>query len=138
MKEIFIDVKLTNYADIEDAERGFIKKEDVRSVSIKGKLDTGSAVLVIPEWIAEKLGLRKIKEIMVEYANGSKEIRPLMSIVEVEINGRIAHTTPVIGSNDKILISGHIIEDMDFIIETIDGKVKTRHPDVDLPVAIID
>jgi len=26
MKEIFIDVKLTNYCDIEDAERGFIKK----------------------------------------------------------------------------------------------------------------
>jgi hypothetical protein len=26
MKEIFIDVKLTNYGDIEDAERGFIKK----------------------------------------------------------------------------------------------------------------
>jgi predicted aspartyl protease len=138
MKEIFIDVKLTNYADIEDAERGFIKKEDVRSVSIKGKLDTGSAVLVIPEWIAEKLGLRKIKEIMVEYANGSKERRLLTSGVEVEINGRTTLTNAVIGSNDKILISGHIIEDMDFIIDTIDGKVKPRHPDVDLPVAIID
>jgi len=138
MKEIFIDVKLTNYADIEDAERDFIKKEDVRSVSIKGKLDTGSAVLVIPEWIAEKLGLRKIKEIMVEYANGSKERRLLTSGVEVEINGRTTLTNAVIGSNDKILISGHISEDMDFIIDTIDGKVKPRHPDVDLPVAIID
>ena len=124
MKEIFIDVKLTNYGDIEDAERGFIKKEDIRSVSIKGKLDTGSSVLVIPKSISERLGLRKEGEINIEYADGRKDKLPIMSGIKVEINGRFTLTNPVIGSNDKVLISNHIIEAMDFMIDAVEGKVK--------------
>jgi len=127
MKEIFIDVKLTNYGDIEDAERGFIKKEDIRSVSIKGKLDTGSSVLVIPKSISERLGLRKEGEINIEYADGRKDKLPIMSGIKVEINGRFTLTNPVIGSNDKVLISNHIIEAMDFMIDAVEGKVKPKH-----------
>ena len=138
MKEIFIDVKLTNYADIEDAERGFIKKEDIRSVSIKGKLDTGSSVLVIPKSISERLGLRKEGEINIEYADGRKDKLPIMSGIKVEINGRFTLTNPVIGSNDKVLISNHIIEAMDFMIDAVEGKVKPRHPEIDGPLEIIE
>ena len=138
MKEIFIDVKLTNYGDIEDAERGFIKKEDIRSVSIKGKLDTGSSVLVIPKSISERLGLRKEGEINIEYADGRKDKLPIMSGIKVEINGRFTLTNPVIGSNDKVLISNHIIEAMDFMIDAVEGKVKPSHPEIDGPLEIIE
>jgi len=137
VREILLDIKLINITDIENASQGIIKPEQIRSIEVKGLLDTGSHLLVIPNWIVEKLGLRKIKEISVQYADGRVNRLPVYSAVRVEINKRDTVVEPVVGNSDKVLIPNRIIETMDFIIDPVEGKLKPRHPEFDLPLAHI-
>jgi predicted aspartyl protease len=137
VREILLDIKLINITDIENASQGIIKPEQIRSIEVKGLLDTGSHLLVIPNWIVEKLGLRKIKEISVQYADGRVDRLPVYSAVRVEINKRDTVVEPVVGNSDKVLIPNFIIETMDFIIDPVEGKLKPRHPEFDLPLAHI-
>jgi len=137
VREILLDIKLINITDIENAAQGIIKPEQIRSIEVKGLLDTGSHLLVIPNWIAEKLGLRKIKEISVQYADARVDRLPVYSPVRVEINKRDTVVEPVVGNSDKVLICNRIIEAMDFMIDSVTGEVKPRHPEFDLPLAHI-
>jgi len=137
VREILLDIKLINITDIENASQGIIKPEQIRSIEVKGLFDTGSHLLVIPNWIAEKLGLRKIKEISVQYADRRVDRLPVYSAVRVEINKRDTVVEPVVGNSDKVLIPNFIIEAMDFIIDSVEGKLKPRHPEFDLPLAHI-
>jgi len=137
VREILLDIKLINITDIENASQGIIKPEQIRSIEVKGLLDTGSHLLVIPNWIVEKLGLRKIKEISVQYADGRVDRLPVYSAVRVDINKRDTVVEPVVSNSDKVLIPNRIIETMDFIIDPVEGKLKPRHPEFDLPLAHI-
>jgi len=137
VREILLDVKLINITDIENAAQGIIKPEQIRSIEVKGLLDTGSHLLVIPNWIVEKLGLRKIDEISVQYADRRVDRLPVYSPVRVEINKRDTVVEPVVGNSDKVLICNRIIEAMDFMIDSVTGEVKPRHPEFDLPLAHI-
>jgi len=137
MDDIILDVKLINITDIENAAQGIIKPEQIRSIEVKGLLDTGSHLLVIPNWIVEKLGLRKIDEISVQYADRRVDRLPVYSPVRVEINKRDTVVEPVVGNSDKVLICNRIIEAMDFMIDSVTGEVKPRHPEFDLPLAHI-
>jgi len=137
VREILLDVKLINITDIENAAQGIIKPEQIRSIDVKGLLDTGSHLLVIPNWIVEKLGLRKIDEISVQYADRRVDRLPVYSPVRVEINKRHTVVEPVVGNSDKVLICNRIIEAMDFMIDSVTGEVKPRHPEFDLPLAHI-
>ena len=138
MREIFSKVKIINYEDVGLYAKGVIKKEEIRVIEEEGKIDTGSTHLVIPRRIFEKLGLRKIDEIEVIYANGKKEKKTVASVVVVEIKGRKAYTTPIVEENDKILIGNPILEEMDFYIDAVTGEIKPRHPEAKGPVAYIE
>jgi len=137
VREILLDIKLINITDIENASQSIIKPEQIRSIEVKGLLDTGSHLLVIPNWIAEKLGLEKEDEISVQYADGRVDKLPVYSPVRVEINKRHTVVEPVVGNSDKVLIPNRIIEAMDFMIDSVEGKLKPRHPEFDLPLAHI-
>jgi len=137
VREILLDIKLINITDIENAAQGIIKPEQIRSIEVKGLLDTGSHLLVIPNWVVEKLGLRKIDEISVQYADRRVDRLPVYSPVRVEINKRHTVVEPVVGNSDKVLICNRIIEAMDFMIDSVTGEVKPRHPEFDLPLAHI-
>ena len=59
MREIYHQVRLVNYDDLAALARGVIKPEEVRSVTLKARIDTGATALVIPRKISDELGLRK-------------------------------------------------------------------------------
>ena len=112
MREIQAKIKLINYEDMELYAEGSIKDTQIRVVE-EGIIDTNLRRLIIPRRIFEKLGLRKIDEVEVTYADGRKEKKTVASVVIVEIKGRKAYTTPIVEENDKILIGNPILEEMD-------------------------
>lgn len=138
MREIFVKVKLTNYGDLEALARGFIKPEEVRSLKPQGKLDTGATRVVITRKEFETLGLREVGKVDVTYANGGLEKQPLSSVIEVEINGRRAHTVATVHEKGRVLIGNQVIEAMDFRIDPVTGELLPRHPEFEGPVEIIE
>jgi len=62
MKRIYVELKLVNYGQLEAVAMGLIKPEEVRSVTLKGRIDTGCTHLALPEDIANQLALRKLEK----------------------------------------------------------------------------
>ncbi len=70
MGQIKTTLKIFNFVDQENADNGLIPKGDVRSLEILALVDTGATHLCLPSDAIAKLGLRPIREVMVETASG--------------------------------------------------------------------
>ena len=46
-----------------------------KSMEVEAVVDTGATMVVLPRDIVDKLGLRKVREVKVKYANGKVETK---------------------------------------------------------------
>lgn len=134
MREAYTEAKLTSYEDLVAVVRGFMKSEQVRTVTVRGKIDTGASRLVIPEDIYKQLGLREIEKKVVEYADGREDELVVTSAVEVIINGRKEIVQPAVGRGKKVLIGNPVIEAMDYYFDSVTGELLPRHPEGPLEI----
>lgn len=137
MGRVTIDAKVTNLRDRYLAESGHRPAEEVRSMTIKGIVDTGAAMLVLPESVARQLGLPKTGEANVRYADHRTGTREIVGEVEVEILGRKNTFTAIVepGRTDA-LIGAIVLEALDMLV---DCRTQTLHPrDPDRIVAEIE
>ncbi|MEW5766389.1 MAG: retroviral-like aspartic protease family protein [bacterium] len=62
--------------------------ETMKSIEIDAVIDTGATMVVLPHNIVKELGLKKIREVKVKYANNSTESKSIYGVVTIEIKGR--------------------------------------------------
>jgi len=124
-----VEVKLANSIDTAIAEKGLISPDQVRKATAKGIVDTGATRLVIPEKIAQQLGVREVGEVQVRYADSRTATKKLVDDVLVEILGRQAtFRATVEPDRDSVLIGAIVLEDLDFIVDPISETLKPRDP----------
>ena len=70
MGTTFAEVTMTNMLDEGYVRDGYIKPDDVRSVTVRALVDTGAMSLIIPEELRLKLGLRIIGDSVTKIADG--------------------------------------------------------------------
>ena len=88
MGQVTATITITNDVDKILADRGFIKPEEVRSVTLEDVLvDTGASMLSLPTPIAEELGLSVKGLTSLKTAAGSVKAR-IFSHALLEVNGR--------------------------------------------------
>jgi clan AA aspartic protease len=126
MGRVTIDAKITNGADVVLAEAGHLPAADVRQMVVKGIVDTGAAMLVLPESVARQLGLAKSGETSVRYADHRTATREVVGKVQVEVLGRNDFFSAVVepGRTDA-LIGAIILEALDMVV---DCRTQTLHP----------
>ena len=75
-------------------------------------------MVVLPQNIVDRLGLRKIGEIKVRYANNKVEMKPVYRAVIIEILGREG-TFDVIGEEEgsQPLIGQVVLEVLDLVVD---------------------
>ncbi len=71
MGEVKEKIKLTNFGDVRVYERNLIKRSEIRKLDVEMLIETGATMLTITEDFAEKLGIKKEKEILVPLADES-------------------------------------------------------------------
>lgn len=76
MGKVIEKVKITNY------------NEPTKSVEVEAVVDTGATMVVLPQNIVNELGLKKIRETKVKYANNSTELKSIYGVVTIEIKRR--------------------------------------------------
>ncbi|NQT81698.1 retroviral-like aspartic protease family protein, partial [bacterium] len=59
-----------------------------KSAEIEAVVDTGATMLVLPEDVVVQLGLEKVEEVKVRYANNHVETKQIYGIVTLEMKGR--------------------------------------------------
>jgi len=88
MGKIFTTITVTNRIDQANAEDGLIPAGTVRSVTLSDVLvDTGATTLCLPREIIAQLGLKPLRLVPVETANGVSESRVFQD-AKVSLLGR--------------------------------------------------
>ena len=57
MGTVYVELTLKNEWDVGQAANGFIKEDEIRTITVTAIVDTGSYSLMIDEQTAKKLGL---------------------------------------------------------------------------------
>ena len=112
MGEIVASMELENTLDRDNASDGFGDESTVRRATVEGVVDAGVVMLVLPEDVVGRLGLRTQRQVAVVYADErgafsegargacpsqEKELRPVAGPVTIHIGNRPMITDCVVG-----------------------------------------
>jgi len=112
--------------------------EPEKSVEVDAIIDTGATMLVLPQDVIEKLGLRKIGERRVRYANNQIQIKSVYRGVILELKGRdgIFDVLGEVEGSEPLV--GHIVlEALDLIVDPITKTVIPNPRSPDMPMTEI-
>ena len=133
MGAIIATMELENAGDRVAFEDGFRTESQIRRTQVQGIVDTGAVVLVLPQNIVERLGLKQRRTVIVTYADGRKEERPVAGPVTAQIGNRAMSTDCVVGPPlGEILIGQVILERLDLIADCANQSLLPRVPDYPL------
>lgn len=92
--------------------------DTTKSIEIEAVIDTGATMIVLPQNIVDELGLKKIREVKVKYANNKTEPKSVYGVVTLEIKGRTGNfdvLAEVEGSQP--LIGQVVLEILDLVVD---------------------
>jgi predicted aspartyl protease len=130
MSVVYTELTLKNMMDIVFAERGYIKEDEVRQITVQAIADTGRWTIVINEETREKLGLldHGLGEALL--ADGQKAEYPLAGPLEIWWkNRRFTCDALVIPDAPDILLGAFVLFGMDLTINSL-GELAGIHGDI--------
>ena len=135
MGEIVASVELENTTDRDIASEGFRDESTVRRTTVEGVVDTGAVMLVLPENVVKRLGLRTRREVVVTYADERREMRPVAGPVTIQIGNRFMNTDAIVGPPlSEPLIGQIVLEGLDLVADCTNRTVGPRPESPDSPL----
>lgn len=129
MGEIRAKVFLQNNDDIALFEAGYIPKTKVRQEEIDALVDTGAVMVLLPQDIVEKLGLKIFNKVVVTLANDEKVELQRAGTISLEVCEREMKTDCLVGPPlCEPLIGQLVLERLDLVLNPL-KKTITPHPD---------
>ena len=108
--------------------------EPEKSVEVEAVIDTGATMVVLPKDIVEELGLRKMREVKVRYAN-NKETKPIYGVVNIELKGCSANLDVLVEEKgSQPLIGQVLLELLDLIVEPKTRKLIPNPASPEVPM----
>jgi len=130
MGTVYAELTLRNSEDVALANQGFIKPENIRTVTVTAIVDTGSYSLMLDEQTSEKLGLGKTGEKPIRIANGERIICPVTTPVEINWKNRESVMRAIsVPGLPQILLGLLPLEDMDLIVHPHKHELVGAHGD---------
>jgi predicted aspartyl protease len=130
MGTVYAELTLRNSEDVTLVKQGYMKPENIRTVTVTAIVDTGSYSLMIDEQTAQKLGLGKMGEQRIRIANGERIVCPVTTPVEINWKDRQSVmrviTVPCL---PQILFGLLSLEEMDLIVHPNKHELVGAHGD---------
>ena len=128
MGRVYTRITLKNTGDESKANEGLIRKDEVRSVTVRAVVDTGASTVIINEELRQKLGLEKIEEKKYIMADGKRSTGWRTMPVDIRWKDRSCTIRAVVIPGARRVLLGAIpLEDMDLIIHPKTQKVVGAH-----------
>ncbi|RLG36835.1 MAG: hypothetical protein DRN91_06970 [Candidatus Alkanophagales archaeon] len=109
--------------------------EPKKSVEVEAVIDTGATMVVLPKDIVDALGLRKVREVKVRYANNKVETKPIYGVVTIELKGRSANLDVLVEEKgSQPLIGQVLLELLDLIVEPKTRKLIPNPASPEMPM----
>ena len=135
MGEIVAALELENTNDRDNASEGLRDESTVRRTTVQGVVDTGAVMLVLPENVVNRLGLRRRREVVVTYADERKETRAVAGPVTVHMANRFMIAECVVGPPlSEPLIGQIVLEALDLVADCTNRTVAPRPESPDSPL----
>ncbi|MEW6203418.1 MAG: aspartyl protease family protein [bacterium] len=97
-----------------------------KSIKVDAVIDTGATLMTLPQNLVYELGLKKIREATVRYANNKREKKYVYGAIALEIKGRKGIFEVLAeAEGSQPLVGQVVLEALDFIV---DPKTKTLMP----------
>ena len=125
-----VEIDLANYGDVVAAERGFLDSSKISRLKLQGLVDSDATRLVLPQKAVKELGLSATGKVKVRYADVSTSKKSQVEGVYVELLGRHGtFSATVEPKRETALIGAIVLEDLDFLVDCIKGRLVPRDPD---------
>ena len=135
MGEIVASMKLENTGDREIVSEGLRDESTVRRATVDGVVDTGAVMLVLPEDVVGRLGLRTRGKVVVTYADERRELRQVAGPVTVQIGDRGMIAECIIGPPlSEPLIGQVVLESLDLVADCANRTLGPRPESPDYPL----
>ena len=135
MGEIVATMELENAGDREVVSQGLPDESTVRRTTVDGVVDTGAVMLVLPEDVVDRLGLRTQREVVVAYANEYRKTRQVAGPVTVQIGNRFTNADCIIGPPaSEPLIGQIVLEALDLVADCGSRTLAPRPESPDSPL----
>ena len=104
-------------------------------MEIEAVIDTGATMVVLPKSLVRELGLEKIEDVKVKYADGRVERKEAYGIVRLELKGRMGNFD-VLAEDEgaQPLIGQMVLERLDLIIEPSTRKLIPNPRSPEMPM----
>jgi predicted aspartyl protease len=123
-------MEVANYGDIIQERKGLLSKEEVRRVTIRGIVDSGAAMLVLPATTAKQLGSPVKGKVKVRYADGRRALRNEVEGVHVTLAGTDNVFSAVVEpKRQTALIGAIVLEALDLLVDCNKQRLVPRDPD---------
>ncbi|MEO6725217.1 MAG: retroviral-like aspartic protease family protein [Blastocatellia bacterium] len=135
MGEVITEIGLENTSDRENFRRDLIPENQIRSLKTAAVVDTGARMLMLPQDMVERLGLRELRKAIVTYADGRKEERIVAGTVTVQVGEREAEVPCIVGPPAGEVLLGQVpIEIMDLVVDCAQQTIGPRPESPFLPM----
>jgi len=129
MGNVFAELTLKNGSDLVLAQKGHIKEQDIRSVSVSAVVDTGALTLVINENTRQKLGLAIEEVRTATLAGGNKIECKITEPVRIYWKDRDVSCQAAVLPEGEILLGVIPLEFMDVIVDPVAEQLVGAHGD---------
>ena len=124
MSIVYTELTLKNEIDAAFAEKGYIKEDEIRQMTVQAIVDTGAWTIVINNETCKKLGLRDKGYGEATLADGQKGEYPMAGPLEVWWKKRhlvcealvIPDASPTFQVGVDVLLGAWVLEGMDLTI----------------------
>ena len=135
MGEIVASMELENAGDREIVSEGLRDESTIRRATVDGVVDTGAVMLMLPEDVVGRLGLKTRGKVVVTYADERREIRPVAGPVTVQIGDRGMNADCIIGPPlSEPLIGQIVLEALDLVADCGNQTLGPRPESPDYPL----
>ena len=136
MGDVYVEAELENAYDRVLAELGYREATSIRQEHVRLLTDTGATLLVLPQDLVERLGLRITHEkVIVTYADERKDERSVASGLRVRVGDRSMETGCVVGPlTSEPLLGQIILERLDLLVDCGAGRLVPRPESPYLPL----
>jgi len=131
MGRFSVEFEVANNEDVTMAKHGMLDAAKIRRKTICGVVDSGAAMLVLPESVTKELGLPiKTKKVKVRCADGRRGQRPEVEEIRLYLLGRDAAFSAIAEpKRDTALIGAIVLEQLDLLVDCTKGLLVPRDPD---------
>ena len=129
MGEIVASMKLENTVDRDIASEGLRDESTVRSATVDGVVDTGAVMLMLPEDVVGRIGLKTRSEVAVTCANEYRETRQVAGPVTVKIGDRVMNADCIVGPPSSEPLIGQIVLEALDLVADCRNQALAPHPE---------